>query len=86
MGHKTSKGSVSIVNYRGRVRLRWSYQKKRYSLNLFTYNRANLLQAKKIALQIENDLVTGQFDVSTKRYIGQIIKKLIRLKDSCRVL
>ena len=30
-GHKNSRGTVSINNYKGRVRLRWSYQSKRYS-------------------------------------------------------
>ena len=62
MGHKSSKGSVSIAEYKGRIRLRWRHQQKRYSLNLSIYNQLNLLQAKKTALQIEQDIITGNFD------------------------
>jgi hypothetical protein len=68
MGQKNSKGSVSIENTAGRLRLRWRYQSKRYSLNLFSYSKANLLQAKKIAHTIENDMVVGDFDFTLSRY------------------
>jgi hypothetical protein len=40
----------------------------RYSLNLFLYNKSNLLRAKKIALTIENDMVTDAFDDSLERF------------------
>ena len=62
MGHKFSKGSVSITEYKGRIRLRWRHQQKRYSLNLSIWNQLNLLQAKKTALQIEQDIITNNFD------------------------
>jgi integrase len=68
MGQKNSKGSVSILNAENRIRLRWRYQKQRYSLNLFSFTKNNLLQAKKIAIQIEHDLVNSEFDVSLKKY------------------
>ena len=70
MGIKNSKGTVSLENYRGRVRLRWRYQSKRYSLNLFTYNKQNLLKAKKTALEIEQDMVNNQFDFMLSKYKG----------------
>ncbi len=68
MGQKNAKGSVSIYNASGRIRLRWRCQKKRYSLNLFLFNKANLLQAKKIALQIEHDLLADSF-----YFIGDVL-------------
>ncbi|MEO0312217.1 MAG: hypothetical protein RIQ89_1874 [Bacteroidota bacterium] len=68
MGHKNSKGTVSIVNYKGRIRLRWRYQSKRYSLNLSTYDKINLLPARKIALLIEQDISLDKFDFSQNRY------------------
>lgn len=68
MGRKNLKGSVSILNDNGRIRLRWRYQKKRYSLNLFHYTKSNLLEAKKTALLIEQDMVTQSFDCTLKKY------------------
>lgn len=52
MGTKNLKGSVSIENIAGRIHLRWRNQSKRYSLNLFSYSKSGLLQAKKLALQL----------------------------------
>jgi integrase len=75
MGHKTSKGSISISNYKGRVRLRWRYQKKRYSLNHFPYNKANLQQAKKIAVQSERGLLTDNFDFTLRQYKPTILQE-----------
>ena len=71
MGHKNSKGNVSLTNYKGRIRLRWRYQSIRYSLNLLSYNRTNLLAAKKTALQIEQDMANEKFDHSLNSYKGE---------------
>lgn len=68
MGRKNAKGSVSIVQDGQRIRLRWRYQKQRYSLNLFSFNKANLQQAKKVALKIEHDLLSNDFDATLQRY------------------
>src|SRR5690242_7313413 len=70
MGQKTRnpKGCVSIINDANRLRLRWRFQKKRYSLNLFVFSKANLSQARKIARQIEKDVVHNCFDISLKKY------------------
>jgi integrase len=70
MGHKTPKGTVSLINYKGRIRLRWRFQSNRYSLNLSPYNKANLLPAKQIALSIEQDIANNKFDHSLSRYRG----------------
>jgi integrase len=55
LGHKSPKGAVSITNYKERIRLRWRYLGKRYSLNLTSYNKVNLKAANKGVLQIELD-------------------------------
>jgi integrase len=68
MGIKSSKGTVSVENYRGRIRLRWRYQTKRYSLSLYSYDKQNLLQARKTALEIEQDMVNNKFDYSLVKY------------------
>ena len=68
MGHKNQKGTVSVINYNGRIRLRWRYQSKRYSLNLASYNKINLLPARKIALLIEQDISLDKFDFTLNRY------------------
>ena len=79
-GHKTARGTVSIVNYNERIRLRWSYQSIRYSLNLAVYNKANLLHAKKTALQIESDILNGTFDstLNKYKYNNVIIKSVVK--------
>ncbi len=71
MGHKYSKGSVSITEYKGRIRLRWRHLQKRYSLNLSIWNQLNLLQARKSALQIELDIITDNFDSTLLKYSGK---------------
>jgi integrase len=68
MGRRNLNGTVSIYKDKSTIRLRWRYQSKRYSLNLFLFNKFNLLRAKKIALVIEDDIVTNVFDESLNRY------------------
>jgi integrase len=65
---KNSKGTVSIVNADGRIRLRWRYQCKRYSINIAYYNKENLTKAKQIAYFIERDLLSGSFDYTLIKY------------------
>jgi integrase len=79
MGIKNPKGTVSIENYRNRIRLRWRNQGNRFTLSLSVYNQLNLLQAKKVALQIEQDIITGNFDTSLVKYSGktsQVVKSV----------
>jgi len=62
LGHKSWKGAVSASNYKGRIRLRWRYMGARYSLSLSYWCDLNLLEAQKVALQIEQDMIVGTFD------------------------
>lgn len=71
MGIKNPKGAVSIEEYRGRIRLRWRYQNKRYTLSHAHLTEVNLLAARKLALQIEQDMILNQFDFSLYRYTGK---------------
>ena len=61
LGHKSPKGAVSISNYKERIRLRWRYLGKRYSLSLAAYDKVNLRAVKRVVLQIELDMANGQF-------------------------
>lgn len=70
MGIKNQKGTVTIENFRARVRLRWRYQTRRYSLSLSAYTKTNLLHARKVAVQIEQDILTSNFDFSLLKYKG----------------
>ena len=74
LGHKSSKGSVSNSNYKGRIRLRWRFQGKRYSLNLSEYTKGHLKAANKVVLQLELDMVNEQFDYTLVKYGGKTIK------------
>lgn len=67
-GHKSPKGTVSITNYKGRIRLRWRHQGKRFSLSLSNYCKLHLLEAQKVALQIEQDILMGCFDETLVKY------------------
>ena len=73
MGQKSNKGAVVTTNCDGRLRLRWRYAGIRYSINLSSFNKINLLEAKRVALSIEQDMVTDNFDYSLIRYNGKRI-------------
>ena len=73
MGQKNQKGTVSIINAADRIRLRWRYNGKRYSLSLGPYDKLNLKAAKKVVLQIELDMANGLFDDTLVRYGGKVI-------------
>lgn len=73
LGHKSPKGEVSISNYKERIRLRWRYIGKRYSLSLAAFNKVNLKATKRVVLQIELDMANGQFEYTLVMYGGKVI-------------
>lgn len=79
LGHKSPKGTVAITNCKERIRLRWRYQGKRYSLSLGAYNKPNLMASKKVSLIIELDMAKGDFDASLVRYGGKEVKVIAEL-------
>jgi integrase len=66
---KQSAGTVAIENFRGRVRLRWNCEGKRYTLSLgLPFSGLGERIAKSKASEIELDIITGNFDPSLARY------------------
>ncbi len=68
MGHKNTRDTVSMCNYKERVRLRWRINLQRYSLCLCAYEKEGLLKAKIVASQIELDILSGNIDNTLSRY------------------
>ena len=63
------KKTISVLGDRGMLRLRWTHEGKRYSLNLgLEDTRANRGYAKGIGRQIVEDMTCGQFDPTLNRY------------------
>lgn len=73
LGIKNQKGTVSVENFKNRIRLRWRYLGKRYSLSLAAYDKVNLRAVKKVVLQIELDMANGQFEHTLVMYGGKVI-------------
>jgi integrase len=73
LGIKNQKGTVSVENFKNRIRLRWRYQGKRYSLSLGPYDKLNLKAAKKVVMKIELDMADEQFDQTLVKYGGKAI-------------
>jgi integrase len=70
MNKKSKKGSVSISNFNEKARLRWRYKGHRYSLTKFEYNDYGIMKAKKLALEIEIDILEENFDTTLSKYSG----------------
>lgn len=69
MGTKQQKGTVTIEDAEGRLRLRWRYKGKRYSLSMgLPFNKVNCKAAKLIATRIELDIAADNFDPTLIRY------------------
>jgi integrase len=77
LGHKSPKGAVSVTNYKNRIRLRWRYLGKRYSLSLGPFDKINLKAASRVVLQIELDMVSDQFDDTLVKYGGKAPKPIV---------
>lgn len=69
MRKKSPKGTVSIDAPEGRIRLRFSFNEKRYSKSLYADSKVNMLKAKSIAIQIERDIAMGVFDTTLNKYL-----------------
>lgn len=69
MPQRAPKGTVSVKTDRGRLRLVWSWQGKRYFLALGLHDtRLNRVLAEEKAKSIEKDILLGQFDQTLNRY------------------
>jgi integrase len=72
---KAKTGSVVVLERKGLLSLRWSWQGKRYQSSLKLYDDAiGRAAAEMKARQIEIDMVTGQFDPTLAKYRGDAVK------------
>ena len=65
---------ITIEKHRNKLRLRWRYQNKRYTLS--TYREANAIghaYAKQLKSQVELDMEAGYFDDSLLKYKPRIL-------------
>lgn len=69
MNKKSARGTVVIFEEKNRVRLRWSYNGKRYSLNHGFPSDIQLVAARKLALKIEQDIILNSFDPTLNKYV-----------------
>ncbi|WP_218082160.1 Arm DNA-binding domain-containing protein [Anthocerotibacter panamensis] len=66
---KAHKGTVSVESFRERLRLRWRFEGKQYSIGIGLQDTpVNRKAAKMVAGQIELDIASGHFDRTLKRY------------------
>lgn len=65
---KKRRGEISIEEFRGRLRIRWRYNNRRYSLSAAANTKLNLLIAQKVAIQIEYDIAINDFDYHLIKY------------------
>lgn len=66
---KTSKGGISIENFRGKIRLRWRLDGVRYALGLpYAYLPENMQHATVKETEIRLDVLKGCFDNSLEKY------------------
>jgi integrase len=73
MGSSQAKrGTVAVREFRGMLRLRWSYRGERYNLSTGTpEGQVNRTIAEMTARIIEGDMVTGNFDPTLAKYRHQ---------------
>ena len=63
------KGKVAIAEQRGWLRLRWTYQKRRYEIGISLPDTpTNRALAQQRAAIIEADMLSGQFDEALTKY------------------
>jgi len=71
-GKNSQKGKVKVETDKGWLRLRFSYQGKRYALTLgLPDSKVNRMVAEQKAHQIELDIISGNFDKSLRKYKTQ---------------
>ncbi len=73
---KAAKGEINITNFEGRIRLRWSYEGQRYSLNLpYPYCHENMHHATVKVAEIKLDMLKCSFDTTLVKYKPPKAKK-----------
>lgn len=82
-GHKIEYNSgakinkISIENNKGKIRLRWTFEKERYQLTPgLSYSEENILLVQKLIGEIYQDMLTGSFDRTIAKYKSKKILSL----------
>ncbi|MDF5722739.1 MAG: tyrosine-type recombinase/integrase [Rhizonema sp. PD37] len=84
---KFSKGTVTVENFRDRLRLRWRVNGLRYSLTLGLKDTTeNRKLAEQKAHQIELDIQTDCFDETLSKYKSQRHLSIVNPKEPQKVL
>ena len=66
---KSPKGTVSVEEFQGRIRLRWRFEGKRYTISIgLSDSKVNRQVAQQKATTIELDIASGNFDPTLKKY------------------
>jgi integrase len=87
MGRRKLALLVSIDNDKGKIRLRWTHNSKRCSVNLsWPYKKSYLSKAKKIAERIEDDIRNNRYDLSLLKYknftLNNFLSPTARVEDT----
>lgn len=61
-------GKISVENFRGKIRLRWTISSKTYQITIGAISKESLAIAKAKAGQIDLDIMLGQFDQTLIKY------------------
>ncbi|WP_343703596.1 DUF3596 domain-containing protein [Chitinophaga sp.] len=82
MGRKISQTvTISFLDDRGKIRLRFRYNGQRYTLfTSIDYDKPNLKTAKRIGKAIKADIDNETFDTSLERYRDSILCPLFSQK------
>jgi|GEM_PF-2915716 len=66
-------------NFRGRIRLRWRYQRERYTLPPYVYQPENLHPGAVKAAEIKLDILKSNFDPSLEKYKSDFTGKPVQV-------
>ena len=65
---RAQRGGVQVNERGDRLQLRWTVDGRRYALSLGSNSPLNLFNARKLAAQIEQDIILNQFDPTLAKY------------------
>ncbi|WP_390624596.1 Arm DNA-binding domain-containing protein [Anthocerotibacter panamensis] len=75
---KAPKETVSVEEFRGRLRLRWRYGGRQYSLGIELPDfRINRQAAERKGNEIYLDIVSGHFDPTLKQFSSSYFRQFV---------
>lgn len=70
---RAKRGSVQINERADHLQLRWTVEGRRFSLSIGLNSPLNAYHARKLAAQIEQDILTEQFDPTLEKYRPKVL-------------